>query len=309
VYKIGGGGNGTVYRAKHALLKRPTAVKVMLPQFASSESAKKRFHNEVQITSSLSHPNTVAVFDFGQTPEGTLYYAMEHLSGVTLEDLVRISGPQPATRVLSILNQVCGSLREAHAQGLIHRDIKPTNIMLCEHGGLSDVVKVLDFGLVKETQQDAPNLTQANALVGTPFYLAPELITDASVFSPASDLYALGGVGYYLLTGRNVFEGESAVEICAMHLHDEPVPPSKRISRKIPSDLEAVVMACLAKQPGDRPQSAEKMSEMLAGCEGYDAWTQAKAQQWWSSNRSNLPMEEHADSHSPLSDTGLLVDM
>ena len=309
VYKIGGGGNGTVYRAKHALLKRPTAVKVMLPQFASSESAKKRFHNEVQITSSLSHPNTVAVFDFGQTPEGTLYYAMEHLSGVTLEDLVRISGPQPATRVLGILNQVCGSLKEAHAQGLIHRDIKPTNIMLCEHGGLSDVVKVLDFGLVKDIQQDAPNLTQANALVGTPFYLAPELITDATVFSPASDLYALGGVGYYLLTGRNVFEGESALEICAMHLHDEPVPPSQRISREIPSDLEAVVMACLAKQPGDRPQSAEKMSEMLSGCKGYGAWTQEKAQQWWSSNRSSLPMEEHADTHSPLSDTGLLVDM
>jgi len=309
VYKIGGGGNGTVYRAKHALLKRPTAVKVMLPQFARSESAKKRFHNEVQITSSLSHPNTVAVFDFGQTPEGTLYYAMEHLNGVTLENLVRISGPQPATRVLGILDQVCGSLREAHARGLIHRDIKPTNIMLCEHGGLHDVVKVLDFGLVKEIQQDAPDLTQANALVGTPFYLAPELITDATVFSPASDLYALGGVGYYLLTGHNVFEGGSAVEICAMHMHDEPVPPSQRISREIPSDLEAVVMACLAKQPGDRPRSAEKMSEMLAGCQGYGAWTQAKAQQWWSRNRSSLPMEQHADSHSPLSDTGLLVDI
>ena len=309
LYQIGGGGNGTVYRAKHALLKRPTAVKVMLPQFASSETAKKRFHNEVQITSSLSHPNTVAVFDFGQTPEGTLYYAMEHLSGVTLEDLVRISGPQPANRVLSILKQVCGSLREAHAQGLIHRDIKPTNIMLCEHGGLNDVVKVLDFGLVKEIQQDAPDLTQANALVGTPFYLAPELITNATVFSPASDLYALGGVAYFLLTGRNVFEGGSAVEICAMHLHDEPVPPSLRISREIPVDLEAVVMACLAKQPEDRPPSAAKMFEMLAKCQDYGAWTQEKAEQWWSSNRSRLPMEEHADTHSPLSDTGKLVDM
>ena len=309
LYKIGGGGNGTVYRAKHALLKRPTAVKVMLPQFARSESAKKRFHNEVQITSSLSHPNTVAVFDFGQTPEGTLYYAMEHLSGVTLEDLVRIAGPLPATRVLGILDQVCGSLREAHAQGLIHRDIKPTNIMLCEHGGLHDVVKVLDFGLVKEIQQDAPDLTQANALVGTPFYLAPELITDATVFSPASDLYALGGVGYYLLTGHNVFEGGSAVEICAMHLHDEPLPPSQRISREIPSDLETVVMACLAKQPGDRPRSAEKMSAMLSECKGYGAWTQAKAQQWWASNRSRLPMEQHANTHSPLSDTGMLLDM
>ena len=193
LYKIGGGGNGTVYRAKHALLKRPTAVKVMLPQFASSEPAKRRFQNEVQITSSLRHPNTVAVFDFGQTPEGTLYYAMEHLNGVTLEDLVRISGPLPATRAIYVLEQVCGSLKEAHGQGLVHRDIKPTNIMLCEHGGLYDVVKVLDFGLVKEIQQDAPELTQGNALMGTPFYTAPELITDMTAFSHLSDLYALGG--------------------------------------------------------------------------------------------------------------------
>jgi serine/threonine-protein kinase len=181
--------------------------------------------------------------------------------------------------------------------------------MLCEHGGLYDVAKVLDFGLVKDVQQDAPDLTQANALVGTPFYLAPELITNATVFSPTSDLYALGGVGYYMLTGRNVFEGGSAAEICAMHLHDEPVPPSRRISREIPSDLEAIVMACLAKQPGDRPQSAQIMSEMLMGCEDYGAWTQEKAEQWWSSNRISLPMEQHADTHSPLSDTGRLVDM
>jgi serine/threonine-protein kinase len=308
LYKIGGGGNGTVYRARHALLKRPTAVKVMLPQFARSESAKQRFINEVQITSSLTHPNTVAVFDFGQTPEGTLYYAMEHLDGVTLEDLVRISGPQSATRVLCILNQVCGSLREAHGQGLIHRDIKPTNIMLCEHGGLHDVVKVLDFGLVKDIQREASELTQANALVGTPFYMAPELITDASAFSPSSDLYALGGVAYYLLTGRNVFEGASAVEICAMHLHHRPVPPSQRTGRKIPSDLEAIVMACLAKQPEDRPKSADTMSEILTRCEGFGDWTQKQAQKWWSDNRSTLPMEEHDNTHTPLSDTQRLVD-
>ena len=308
LYKIGGGGNGTVYRAKHALLKRPTAVKVMLPQFASSDSAKQRFINEVQITSSLTHPNTVAVYDFGQTPEGTLYYAMEHLNGVTLEDLVRISGPQPANRVLCILEQVCGSLREAHGQNLIHRDIKPTNIMLCEQGGLNDVVKVLDFGLVKDIQQDAPELTQNNTIVGTPFYLAPELITDASLFSPSSDLYALGGVGYYLLTGRNVFEGASAVEICAMHLHDEPVPPSQRTAREIPPDLEAILLACLAKQPKKRPQSAQAMSEMLARCEGVGTWTQKQARKWWADNRSTLPMEKHEKTHSPLSDTHMLVN-
>jgi serine/threonine protein kinase len=308
LYKIGDGGNGTVYRANHALLKRPTAVKVMLPQYARSEAAKQRFQNEVQITSSLTHPNTVAVFDFGQTPEGTLYYAMEHLDGVTLEDLVRISGPQPSARVLHILHQICGSLREAHSKGLIHRDIKPANIMLCERGGLYDVVKVLDFGLVKDIQQEAPQFTQADAIVGTPFYLAPELITDASVFSPLSDLYALGGVAYYLLTGRNVFEGASAVEICAMHLHDEPVPPSKRKTREISPDLEAIVMSCLAKQAVNRPQGAETMSEMLIQCRDFGAWTRQLAQQWWTENRATLPMEEHHKTHSPLANTHLLLD-
>ncbi len=309
LYKIGDGGNGTVYRAKHALLKRPIAIKVLLPQFASSESAKQRFKNEVQITSSLSHPNTVAVFDFGQTAEGSLYYAMEHLSGVTLEDLIHVAGPQPAPRVLSILNQVCGSLTEAHHQGLIHRDIKPTNIMLCEHGGLYDVVKVLDFGLVKDIYQGAPDITLENTLVGTPFYMAPELIADGSAFSPSSDLYALGGVGYYLLSGHHVFEGSSAVEICAMHLHDTPVPPSQRSNQEIPPDLEAIILACLAKKPADRPHSAEEMSAMLVKCADFGVWTREKSQDWWSENRSILPMETHERSHSPLSDTHLLVDI
>jgi serine/threonine-protein kinase len=249
----------------------------------------------------------VAVFDFGQTPEGTLYYAMEHLDGVTLEDLVRISGPQPAARVLRILYQVCGSLREAHSKGLIHRDIKPANIMLCERGGLYDVVKVLDFGLVKDIQQDAPQLTQANTIVGSPFYMAPELITDASVFGPQSDLYALGGVAYFLLTGSNVFEGASTVEICAMHLHDKPVPPSKRTNRKIPPDLEVIVMSCLAKKTMDRPQSAGEMSEMIAQCRGFGAWTRQMAQKWWNENRSALPMEEHEKTRAPLANTHLLV--
>ncbi len=308
LYKIGDGGYGTVYRASHALLKRPTAVKVMRPQFATSAAAKQRFHKEVQITSSLTHPNTVAVFDFGQTPEGTLYYAMEHLDGVTLDDLVRISGPQPPTRVLRILYQICGSLREAHGRGLIHRDIKPANVMLCERGGLYDVVKVLDFGLVKDLQDDEPQSTQSEAMVGTPFYLAPELIKDASAFSPASDLYALGGVAYYLLTGRNVFEGTSAAEIYDMHLHQEPMPPSRYSTQEIPADLEAVVMSCLAKQPRRRPPNAGAMSEMLVKCKDFGAWTRQQAAKWWLDNRNALPMETHARSHSPLADTQMLMD-
>ncbi len=308
LYKIGDGGNGTVYRANHALLKRPTAVKVMLPQFANSESAKKRFIREVQLTSRLTHPNTVAIYDFGQTPDGALFYAMEHLNGVTLEDLVRISGPQPAARVLHILYQVCGSLSEAHSQGLIHRDIKPANMMLCERGGLYDVVKVLDFGLVRDIQEAKPQPTPGNVVMGTPFYLAPELIEDASVYSPLSDLYALGGVAYFLLTGHNVFEGASAMEICEMHLHDEPLSPSQRITRPIPSDLEAIVMQCLAKEPANRPDSAGAMSEMLAQCQEFGSWTRPLAQKWWTENRSALPVEEHEDTHSPLSDTQRLIE-
>ena len=309
LYKIGDGGNGAVYRAQHALLRRPTAVKVMRPEFAHSESAKQRFAHEVRITSSLTHPNTIAVYDFGQTADGTLYYAMEHLNGVTLEELVHISGPLTPARVIYILYQACGSLAEAHGRGLIHRDIKPSNIFLCERGGVYDVVKVLDFGLVKDTRQTAPELTQANAVVGTPLYLAPELITDAAGFSPASDLYALGAVGYYLLTGRNVFEGTNAVEICAMHLHDEPVLPSQRSGRVILADLEALIMACLAKKPEQRPQSAEAMAEALVRCEAFAAWDEEQARQWWWDNRNALPMETQDESHTPLSDTHLLVDM
>ena len=309
LHKIGDGGNGAVYRAKHALLRRPTAIKVMRPEFARSESAKRRFEHEVQITSSLTHPNTIAVYDCGQTADGALYYAMEYLNGITLEDLVRIWGPVDAARVIYIFYQACGSLAEAHGRGLIHRDIKPSNIILCKHGGLYDVAKVLDFGLVKDIQQTAPDLTQANTLVGTPLYMAPELIVDASGFSPLSDLYALGAVGYYLLMGHNVFEGTSVVEICAMHLNDEPVPPSQRTGREIPPNLEALIMACLAKKPEQRPQSAEAMSQALARCEAFGAWDIWQAQQWCLDNRYALPMEKHEESHKPLSDTHLLVDM
>ena len=309
LYKIGEGGNGAVYSARHALLRRPTAVKVMRAEFAVNEFAKRRFEHEVRITSSLTHPNTIAIYDFGRMADGTLYYAMEYLNGLTLEDLVRIAGPLDVARVIHVLHQVCGSLAEAHGKNLIHRDIKPSNIILCETGGLYDVAKVLDFGLVKDTRQTAPDLTQVNALVGTPLYMAPELIADAAGFSPSSDLYALGAVGYYLLTGRNVFEGTSAVEICAMHLHDEPVPPSQRSGRKIPADIETLIMSCLAKQVEQRPQSAEAMSEVLARCEAFGAWDVEQARRWWSENRNLLPMEKHNESHTPLSDTHLLVDV
>ncbi len=307
LYQIGQGGNGTVYRANHALLKRPTAVKVMLPGFASSASAKKRFIEEVQITSRLTHPNTVAVFDFGETAEGTLYFAMEYLNGVNLDKLVHICGPQPAARVLHILHHACGALGEAHRNGLIHRDIKPANIMLCERGGVYDVVKVLDYGLVQEASQTAPHVDEIEGIIGTPLYLAPELISGESAVSPQSDLYALGGLAYYLLTGRNVFEGGTAMEVCAMHLHDEPVPPSQITARSIPADLEAIVMACLLKDPVERPPTAEELAILVAACRDYGSWHQNQARDWWSENQEVLPMEAYEASHPPLSNTQRLV--
>lgn len=308
-YKIGDGGNGAVYRARHALLRRPTAIKIMRPEFARSESAKTRFEHEVQITADLAHPNTVAIYDFGQTPEGTLYYAMEYLTGFTLDDLVRITGPLAPERVIQVLEQVCGSLAEAHGKGLIHRDLKPANIMLCERGGLYDVVKVLDFGLVKEVGEDHPEITQVNVLVGTPQYMAPEIISAPGQASPRSDLYALGAVAYFLLTGHNVFDGAGTVEICAMHLHDTPVPPSQRAAVPVPMDLEEIVLQCLEKKPDKRPNSAEALSARLRECSGYGRWSAHRAREWWLTNEYSLPLEGGRQGSAPLSNTQLMVDM
>ncbi len=308
VYKIGEVDNGTVYRARHELLSRPAVVKVMRAEFARSESAKERFIHEVQITSDLTHPNTLAVYDFGQTPDGLLYYAREYLNGVSLEDLVRIKGPQPPYRVLHILHQICGSLTEAHGRGLIHRDIKPANIMLCVRGGLHDVVKVLEYGLIKDTQQQTTQPTQADALAGTPLYIAPEIIAAPSSYGPSSDLYALGCVGYFLLTGHDVFEADNEAEIIAMHQHDEPVSPSQRLGREIPADLENLLLSCLAKRPGERPESAQAIVKALAQCGAFGAWTQQLAKRWWSEHRDALPTEELGEDHSPLPDTQLKVD-
>jgi serine/threonine-protein kinase len=281
----------------------------MRPEFARSESAKTRFEHEVQITAGLAHPNTVAIYDYGQTPEGTLYYAMEYLTGFTLDDLVRVAGPLAPARVIHILEQVCGSLAEAHGKGLIHRDIKPANIMLCERGGLYDVVKVLDFGLVKEAAADSPEVTQVDVLVGTPQYMAPEIISAPGQASPRSDLYALGGVAYLLITGRNVFEGGGTVEVCAMHLHDTPVAPSERTDAPVPADLESIVLQCLEKDPGRRPASAADLQGALRECAHYGQWSALAARDWWLANEYELPLGEGHRTSTPLSNTQLMVDM
>jgi len=283
--KLGEGGMGMVYRARHAMLRRPTAIKLLPPEKAG-ENSVERFEQEVQLTALLSHPNTVAIFDYGRTRDGIFYYAMEYLEGVNLEDLVREHGPQPPARVVHILRQVCGSLREAHESGLVHRDIKPANVILCERGGDADVAKVVDFGLVKDLDQ-ADGMTQADALTGTPGYLAPEAIRGAEA-DARSDLYAVGAVGYYLLAGRNVFDGATLVEICSEHLHSTPVPPSERLGRGLPPKIEGVILSCLEKDPDRRPQSARDLISRLLECDDVDPWTQDQARAWWADRSRTL---------------------
>ncbi len=276
--KLGEGGMGVVYKARHAMLRRPTAIKLLKPE-RMGEAALQRFEREVQLTAGLSHPNTVTVFDYGRTPEGVFYYAMEYLEGLGLGQLVAADGPQPPARAAHILRQVLEALAEAHGVGLVHRDVKPANIILCERGGLSDVAKVVDFGLVKDLEADG-GTTQDATLVGTPLYLAPEAIR-SPVVDARADLYSVGAVAYFLLTGRDVFEGRTIIEICGHHLHTAPVPPSERLGRALPADLEAWVLACLEKDPARRPASASEAAARLERCGLAGAWSPAEAWAWW----------------------------
>jgi serine/threonine-protein kinase len=270
---------GIVYLARHARLKRPTAVKLLAPAKVGHQTVE-RFEREVQITARLTHPNTVAVFDYGRTIDGVFYYAMEYLEGISLEKLVADDGPQPPARVVHILRQIAGALSEAHALGLVHRDIKPANIILCERGGVPDVAKVLDFGLVKDHAiPDAAALTQSNVFLGTPLYMAPEALTAPDRVGPRTDLYALGAVAYHLLTGGPVFTG-NLVEVLGHHLHTRPVPPSERLGRALPDPLEEVVLSCLEKDPERRPRDARTLQDALDAA-GVPPWTEADARSWW----------------------------
>ncbi len=285
--KLGEGGMGVVYRARHAMLRRPTAVKLLRPE-RMGEASLRRFEREVQLTAGLSHPNTVSVFDFGRTPDGVFYYAMEYLDGLTLDELVAGDGPQPPARVVHVLRQVLGALAEAHGIGLVHRDVKPGNVILCERGGLPDVAKVVDFGLVKDLE-DEGGLSHEAALVGTPHYLAPEAIRSPGA-DARSDLYAVGAVAYFLLTGQHVFEGRTVIEICGHHLHTTPVPPSDRLGRALPTALEAWVLACLSKDPAQRPQTAALAVAALERC-AVSSWTDDEARSWWLSKGRALTAE------------------
>jgi hypothetical protein len=280
VEKVGQGGMGEVYKARHALLRRPTAVK-LLPREKSGSEAIARFEREVQLTASLVHPNTVTIFDYGHTPDGVFYYAMEYLDGGDLESVVQVGGPLPPSRTVHVLAQIAAGLAEAHEIGLIHRDIKPANILLVGKGVAADLAKLLDFGLVRELDASGAGATQAEAVLGTPLYMSPEAITSPSAVDARSDIYALGAVGYYLLTGEHVFTGASILEICGHHVHTEPVPPSKRLGRPIPESLEEIVLACLSKDPSARPASAIELREQLLACEDIGLWTQGGATAWW----------------------------
>jgi len=303
--QIGQGGMGVVYRARHSLLRRPTAVKLLAPDQLGDESLA-RFAREVRLTARLSHPNIVTVYDYGQTPEGIFYYAMELLEGLDLGELVEIGGPVPAPRVRHVLGQAGEALAAAHAVGLIHRDVKPGNIMLCPAPARHEVVKLLDFGLVhdlREAVASGPNpaspvvsnpsaaITDASdpertrtgvrSLVGTPLFMSPESFARPGEVDARSDIYSLGAVGYFLLTGSSVFSGGTVGEIGEHHLHSEPMPPSLKLGAAVPAGLERLIMRCLAKRPEQRIPSALDLVRDLAQLSGIEAWSMDDAQGWW----------------------------
>jgi serine/threonine-protein kinase len=292
VEMLGQGGMGEVWRAEHQSLIRPAAVKLLRREVTSMmgraelDQMNLRFQREVQATALLTSPHTVAVYDFGQTSDGTLYYVMEMLNGLDAETLVRRYGPQPAERVIYLLRQACESLAEAHHRDLIHRDVKPANVYLCAVGMKVDFVKMLDFGLVRDLNSNL-NLTNEGAVSGTPAYLAPESAAQ-NKFDARSDIYALGCVAYWMLTGTLVFEGATAAAVMAAHIRDVPEAPSSRTELPIPAELEKLVLECLAKDPTKRPQSADKLRRRLDAIELAMPWTQQRAAAWWGTHQPDL---------------------
>jgi eukaryotic-like serine/threonine-protein kinase len=307
--KVGAGGMGTVYRARHAMLRRATAVK-LLDVDKMSDAAVVRFEREVQSTSALTHPNTVAIFDYGRTPEGIFYYAMEYLDGMNLDALVARVGPLPEARVVFLLRQMCGALAEAHAAGLIHRDVKPANVFLTCRGGMHDFVKVLDFGLVKALDGKEAHLTSANAVTGTPLYLSPEGVNHPDQVDARSDVYAIGAAGYFLLTGTPVFNGASVVEICMKHVSAVPDAPSVRLGKPIQPALEALILRCLAKSPADRPADAGVLLGELKACAVEPRWTARDAAAWWSAHGTpgNPETAEKTATHERNNPTPIATD-
>lgn len=295
--KIGSGGMGEVWRARHKMLARPAAVKLIRPESlgkngdpASVNAVLRRFEREAQATAMLTSPHSIMLYDFGIAEDGAFYYVMELLEGRDLKSLIQESGPVPAERAVHFMRAACDSLADAHHRGLIHRDVKPGNIFTCRRGREFDFIKVLDFGLVKNVTEPGETLTQltgTNATSGTPGFMAPEMVTGETPIDGRADIYALGCVGYWLLSGQLVFEGKSPVAILVQHVNEEPPPLATRTEIEVPTRLEEILRACLAKDPDDRPRSAQELADALAELSAtLPAWTQARAEKWW---RTNLP--------------------
>jgi serine/threonine protein kinase len=298
IERLGTGGMGEVWRAEHRLLARDAAIKLVRPEVLGARDENearltlKRFEREAQATAALSSPHTIQVFDFGITQDGTFYYVMELLTGRDLESLVREFGPLPPHRVLYLLRQVCHSLADAHARGLVHRDIKPANIYVCRMGLEYDFAKVLDFGLVKiqtgsRRGREAETLaTRENSTPGTPAYMAPEVILGDAEVDRRADVYSLGCVTYFLLTGELVFEADTSMKMLMQHLHAQPMPPSERTELAVPRELDELVLACLQKDPRHRPQDAGELYQMAHHVRIRDEWSSDEAKRWW---RVHLP--------------------
>jgi serine/threonine-protein kinase len=307
VEQLGHGGMGEVWRAKHRMLARPAAIKLVRPDMIGEidgehrQRTLRRFEREAQTTALMRSPHTIELYDFGVTSEGTFYYVMELLDGFDLETLVQRFGPLPAGRAIHLLIQVCDSLAEAHQSALIHRDIKPANIYVCRYGLRADFVKVLDFGLVKvrmgglSDDSDEMKLTAAqNIAGGTPAYMAPEQAIGEAIDGRA-DIYALGCVAYWLVTGQMVFQARSTMEMIARHVRTPPVAPSERSELEIPEALDRVILACLEKDRNLRPQSAEELSRLLAGCNVESPWTAERAQEWWDLHQPSVSRISEAE--------------
>jgi len=280
--ELGKGGMGKVYKAQHSMIRRPTAIKVMEAQAARSPEALARFEREVQLSATLTHPNTITIYDFGRSEDATFYYVMEYLDGVDLQRMVERFGPIPPERTTYILQQVCGSLAEAHSRDIIHRDLKPSNIFLTERGGLHDFVKVLDFGLAKQMRSgpDDVQLTQAGSVFGTPLFMAPETAAEHHVDHRA-DQYSIGCVAYWMLTGRPPFEGTSPFDVIAQHLKVDPVPPSEVSELTINKAFDEIVLKCLAKSADDRFQDMDEMARALESLQFESPWNGERAREWW----------------------------
>ena len=289
---LGAGGMGEVWVAEHRMLARPAAIKLIRPEMlgangSNREMVSRRFEREAQATASLHSQHTITLYDFGITADESFYYVMELLGGMNLDELIKIHGPIRAARTAYLVRQICHSLEDAHQSGLIHRDIKPANIFVSRRGPEVDFIKVLDFGLVKtpeKAESGEPHLSQAGMIVGTPGFMAPELVLGMVDIDGRVDLYGVGTVAYWLLTGKRVFEGETPMAEAMQHVQAEPTPPSHRTENEIPDTLERIILQCLEKEPADRPQSARSLGDQFANSIGDQPWTQEMANTWWNSH-------------------------